>query len=64
MTITRPQFLVTTSGLSDGWHNLGTVTVTGTASGRNVANSPHTAAVWVYIGDVDRIYLPVVLRNH
>lgn len=63
MTVTQPRFLVTTTGLSDGWHNLGTVTVTGTVSGRQVVNSPLTAAVWVYVGDVDRAYLPIVLRN-
>lgn len=57
------QFVVNTTGLSSGWTLLGTVNITGTASGRSVLGSPITTAVYVYVGDVSRIYLPAVLRD-
>ena len=60
---TPVQFIVTTTGLSTGWNTLGTVTVTGTVGGDAIDGSPITAVVYVYVGDVSRVYLPSVMRN-
>ncbi len=61
--ITVTQFVVDTTGLSLGWHELGPVTVTGTLNGSPVTGSPTVATLWVYVGDVSRVYLPLTLRN-
>jgi hypothetical protein len=58
------RFVITTTGLLTGWQLLGTVTITGTVGGEPVDGSPQDAPVYVYVGDVARIYLPVVLRNN
>ena len=60
---TPVQFVVTTAGLATGWNTLGTVTVTGTDGGKAIDGSPITAVVYVYVGDVSRVYLPRVVRN-
>lgn len=65
VTTTRPtQFVITTTGLLAGWHTLGTVMVTGKVGTQNVLNSPTTTTVYVYIGDVNRTHLPIILRGH
>jgi len=58
------QLTVTTAGLSPGWHSLGTLTVTGSVNGRSVEGSPATATLYLFVGDVSRVYLPIVVRNH
>lgn len=58
------QLVVTTTGLSIGWHELGQVTVTGTVDGEDVQGSPHVSTLYLYVGDVFRVYLPSVTRNH
>jgi hypothetical protein len=63
-TTASTQFVITTTGLLTGWHTLGTVSITGTASGKDVLGSPTTSTVYVYVGDVARVYLPLVLRNY
>jgi hypothetical protein len=65
VTTTAPtQFVITTTGLLTGWHTLGTVNITGTASGKDVLGSPTTSTVYVYVGNVARGYLPLILRNY
>jgi hypothetical protein len=63
-TTTPTQFIVDTTGILTGWHTLGTVSITGTASGQNIISSPITSTIYVYVGDVARTYLPIILRSH
>ncbi len=64
-TETSVQFTLDTSGYATGtWHNLGSLTVSGTANGQPVQSSPKTVQVWLYSGDVTRIYLPLTLRDY
>lgn len=57
------QLSVDATDLLTGWHFLGPLTVTGSVLGNEVAGSPRVAAVYLYVGDVARAYLPLVLRN-
>ena len=57
------QLVITTTGFSNGWHTLGTLTVTGAVNGNPVIGNPSSATLYLYVGDVQRVYLPVVLRN-
>lgn len=57
------KFEITTTGVLTGWHPLGTVTVTGTAAGQSVQGSPAVATVYLYVGDVTKTYLPMILRK-
>jgi len=57
------QVVITTTGLVTGWHELGTLTVSGTSGGEAVDGSPKTSSLHLYVGDVHRSYLPFVLRN-
>jgi hypothetical protein len=67
---TPVQFVVTTTNLVTDtlvlpvWHELGTVTITGTVNGRAVDGSPIHSKVYIYVGDVFRAYLPFSLRNY
>jgi len=56
---------VNVQGLAAGsWHNLGSVRVSGTWNGGAVANSPQDATLYVYVGDIERVYLPVVSKSY
>jgi len=58
-------FIVDTAGLQVGaWHDLGQVTVTGTAGGKAVDGSPINVALSVYVGDVMQVYLPCIARGY
>jgi hypothetical protein len=62
-TQTILQLTLDTTGYSpDTWHNLGNLTVSGTLRGQQVASSPITVPVWLYIGDITQVYLPLVSR--
>jgi len=65
-TITDTRFTVDTTGLSTGWHELGTLTVTGTGTlnGAPILDSPIVSTLYVYVGDIHRLQLPLVLRSH
>jgi hypothetical protein len=65
VTETAPvQFDVDVSGVPTGtWQNLGTVTVSGTFGGDAVYDSPKDVPVLIFVGDIERIYLPVLVRN-
>ena len=54
---------VTTTGFSPGWHTLGTLIVTGSVDGKPVEDSPATATLYLFVGDVSRAYMPLVVRN-
>ena len=64
LTETSVQISVSVGGRPAGWTNLGNLTVSGTSGGSAVQDSPQTVPVWLFIGDVARVYLPVTLRNH
>lgn len=45
------------------WHDLGTVTATGTFKGDPVDGSPQTTRIWLYVADeVTQLYLPAITR--
>jgi len=52
----------TTSYAEDVWHNLGTITMTGTNNGSPANNSPINVPVKLFIGDISTIYLPLVVK--
>jgi hypothetical protein len=61
---TSVQLTVDVSSLPNGWTTVGQITATATYAGEEVAGSPRTAPVSVYVGDVYYGYLPVVLRRY
>ena len=63
-TTTAVRLVITTTGLLTGWHDLGTLTVTGQTNGGDVENSPWIAALTLYVGDVGRVHLPLVMRRY
>ena len=59
------QLEVNVQGLAAGsWHNLGSIRVSGTWNGGAVANSPQDATLYVYVGDIQRVHLPVVGKGY
>jgi hypothetical protein len=56
-------FTIDTTGLSLGWHEVGIITAAATFGGDPVDGSPQTATVYVFIGDVAHVYLPLVNRQ-
>ena len=62
---TTVQFVLTTTGYpTDTWHNPGSLDVSGTVDGEHVQSSPFAVPVWLYVGDISRLYLPLTMRNH
>jgi hypothetical protein len=63
VTQTTIDLTINTTGLAaNQWHNLGTITVSGTANGSPVAGNPQTITINLYKGDVSFIYLPTVTK--
>ena len=58
------QLIVTTTGFLTGWHTLGMLTATGIVSGTPVDNSPIGSTLYLYVGDVSQVYLPLVMRSY
>ncbi|MBC7228162.1 MAG: VCBS repeat-containing protein [Thermoflexales bacterium] len=54
---------VSTTGYQTGTHSLGSVVITGTSGGNPVQGSPASVPVTLYVGQVYRTYLPIVLRT-
>ena len=54
---------VDTAGFPSGWTTAGTMTVTATVDGKPVGNSPRVATVFVFVGDVQRVALPLVMEE-
>ncbi|WP_420645716.1 FG-GAP repeat domain-containing protein [Candidatus Leptofilum sp.] len=56
-------FTVNIDGFAQNqWHTLGTINVTGTSSGEPVADSPQNATVYLYVGDISTVYLPLTVK--
>jgi hypothetical protein len=64
VTRTSVRLDINTTGLATGWHLLGTLAITGTAEGEAVDGSPAASAVYLYVGDVRRVYLPLATRSY
>ncbi len=60
---TRVAVSLDVSGLPAGWTPVGTVTATATYQGEEIVGSPHVATVYVYLGDLNYVYLPLILRG-
>lgn len=56
-------FTTNTTGLSQGWNEVGTITASATFNGAPIDESPQTATIHVFIGDVAHVYLPLVTRK-
>ena len=54
---------ITTTNIITGTYNLGNIHITGTIGGSSVEGSPVDIPVTLYVGSVERVYLPLVLRN-
>lgn len=52
-----------TTGYTTGTYELGNVVFTGTVAGNPVLGSPASVSVTLYVGQVYRTYLPLVLRS-
>ena len=63
ITTSQVQLTITTTGLMTGWHSLGTLTVNGFIDRVAVTGSPMTSSMHLFVGNVSRVYLPVVLRQ-
>jgi len=46
-----------------GWCNLGNIVIAGTSGGNPVLGSPATVPFYLYVGQVHKVNLPLVLRN-
>ena len=54
--------IVDTTGLGNGTHPLGTIVITATAPGQTVLNAPQSIPVTLWVGQVKRVHLPMVLK--
>lgn len=60
---TELTFSINTSGFAENqWHTLGTVTVNGSSNGIPVQGNPQTATVYLYVGDITDLYLPLITK--
>jgi hypothetical protein len=48
------------AGLSNGTHPLGNIVISASAPGQTVLNAPQSIPVTVWIGQVQRAYLPLI----
>ncbi|MBN2391084.1 MAG: VCBS repeat-containing protein [Anaerolineae bacterium] len=55
-------FNVDLTGLPSGWSEMGTITASATFNGKPIMGSPQTATVYVFIGDVAHVYLPIIRK--
>ncbi len=53
---------VDASGLSNGWTTVGTVTISATEGGEAIQDSPQSFSVKVFVGNLSRVYLPLIIR--
>jgi len=54
---------ITTTGYTTGTYNLGAVVITATAGSGTVMGAPASIPVTLYVGRVERVYLPLVMRR-
>lgn len=65
ITSTPVHLTITTTGFLTGWHILGSITVTATsAGGQEISGSPAISSLRLFVGNVQRVYLPVVFKQH
>lgn len=64
ITQTPLRLIVTTTGLITGWHTLGPLTITATTNGNPVQGSPRISNIYLFVGDVHRVYLPLVMQRY
>lgn len=62
-TQTYIRLTITTTNFITGWHTLGALTVTATAGGTPVAGSPRIANLYLFVGDIHKVCLPIVMRQ-
>lgn len=53
---------VSVGGYPEGWHDLGAIEIEGMLGGRAVQGSPASIPVSLYVGPVERVYMPLVQR--
>jgi len=58
------RLVITTTGLITGWYTLGPLTITATTNGNHVQGSPRISNLFLFVGDVHRAYLPLVMRRY
>lgn len=58
------QLVVDATGFLTGWHTLGTLVASGIVGNDTVDNSPVESMLYLYVGDVSRVYVPLILRSH
>ncbi len=63
VTETPIQIVITTTNFMTGSHFLGSITVTGYANGRPVAGSPAYSSIYLFVGNIHKVYLPVVMKT-
>ena len=60
---TELTFTVNTDGFAQNqWHNLGSISIAGTSNGVTVAGSPQNATVYLYVGDIANIFIPLATK--
>jgi hypothetical protein len=62
ITQTSVRLIITTTNFITGWHNLGPLTVTATSDSSPVKGSPTVSHLSLFVGRVEHVYLPVVMR--
>ncbi|MFQ5435776.1 MAG: FG-GAP repeat domain-containing protein [Anaerolineae bacterium] len=50
------------TGLGSGTNNLGNITVSARSNGDHIEGSPQTIKLFVYVGDISKVYVPLILR--
>jgi hypothetical protein len=58
----RVEVTIDASGFVTGTHDLGTITITGTVESEPADGSPTTVPVSLYVGDVFKNFLPIVIE--
>jgi hypothetical protein len=57
------ELTVSTSGYAEGTHSLGNIQIEGLLDGETVEGSPLSIPITLYVGDVHRVFLPMITRG-
>jgi hypothetical protein len=63
-TQTPLRLTITTEDLMPGWYTLGSLTITASAGRSPVQGSPKTSSLNLFVGDVHRVYLPLITQRN
>ncbi len=63
VTAAPMEIMITATDFITGWHLLGSITVTGSADGWPVAGSPAYSSIHLFVGNVHKVYLPIVMKT-